>query len=114
MTNKQKSIQYAQSVIDSFGLNGVPCGRTDIKQMIAEGYLAGATEALASQWKRPEEEIPTSSHVLTFIMAKHGCQLEIANWLNGIYQGSMAMPVNLGEAKVVAWMGIPEMNNESL
>lgn len=109
MTNENKSKQYAQSVIDSFGVNGVPCGISDIRQMIAEGYQAGAIEALASQWKRPEEELPSSSHALTFIMTNSGCQLEIANWLNGKYQGNLAMPVNLGQAKIVAWMEIPDM-----
>lgn len=84
MTNEDKSKQYAQSVIDSFGVSGVPNSIKDIRQMIADGYLAGATEAfLATQWKRPEDELPSSSHALTFIMTNSGCQLEIANWLNG-------------------------------
>lgn len=107
MTNKQKSKQYAKSIIDSCGTSGVPCGVKDIQQMIADAYLVGATESLASQWKRPEEELPTSAHVLTLIMSDHGCQLEIANWLNGTYQGNMAMLVNLGKSKIMAWMEIP-------
>lgn len=109
MTNEDKSKQYAQSVIDSFGVSGVPNSIKDIRQMIADGYLAGATEALATQWKRPEDEPPSSSHALTFIMTNSGCQLEIANWLNGKYQGSLAMLVNLGKAKIIAWMEIPDM-----
>lgn len=109
MTNETKSKQYAQSVIDSFGVNGVPDSIKDIRQMIADGYLAGATEALASQWKRPEDETPSSSFALTFIMTNSGCQLEIANWINGKYQGSQTVLVNLGKAKIVAWMEIPDM-----
>lgn len=109
MTNEDKSKQYAQSVIDSFGVNGVPCGISDIRQMIAEGYQAGATEALASQWKRPEDETPSSSFALTLIMTNSGGQLEIASWLNGKYQGNLTALVNLGQAKIVAWMEIPDM-----
>ncbi len=109
MTNKQKSKQYAKTVIDSFNRDGVPCGIKDIQKMIAEAYLAGAKEALASQWKRPEEEIPTSSFALTLIMTENRCQLEIANWLNGKYQGDLTMLVNLGKARIVAWMEIPDM-----
>ena len=47
MTNKQKSKQYAKTVIDSFNRDGVPCGIKDIQKMIAEAYLAGAKEALS-------------------------------------------------------------------
>ncbi|GAY29907.1 radical SAM protein [Prevotella sp. MGM2] len=101
--------RYAKNIIDSFSYNGVPCGIKDIQQMIADGYIAGAKEALASQWKRPEEEIPTTSHALTFIMTGDKGQIEIANWLNGKYQGSLAMLVNLGKAQIVAWMEIPDM-----
>lgn len=109
MTIKQKSEQYAKNVIDSFSDDGVPCSTKAIQQMIAEGYLSGAKEALASQWKRPEEEVPTTSHALTFIITEDKGQIEIANWLNGKYQGSLAMLVNLGKAKIVAWMEIPDM-----
>ena len=33
--------QYAESVIDSFGTNGVPNGVSDIKEMIALGFENG-------------------------------------------------------------------------
>ena len=56
MTTEEKAKAYAESVIDSFGTNGVPCGIKDIKHMIAEGYFVGATEALASQWKEIERD----------------------------------------------------------
>lgn len=109
MTNKQKSQKYAKSIIESFGTSGVPNGIKAIQQMIADAYLVGATTALASQWKRLEEETPSNSHVLTFIMTDYGCRLEIANWLNGTYQGEMAALVNCGKAQIVAWMEIPDM-----
>ena len=58
MTTEEKARAYAESVIDSFGTNGVPCGIKDIKHMITEGYFAGATEALASQWVSVEDRLP--------------------------------------------------------
>lgn len=109
MTNQQQSEKYAKSIIDSFGTSGVPCGIKDIQQMIANAYFAGATDALTSQWKYPEEEVPTSSHVLTLIETRDGCQLEIANWLNGKYQGTLASLVNLDMAQIIGWIEIPPM-----
>lgn len=109
MIDQQQSEKYAKSIIDSFGINGVPCGIKEIQQMIANAYFAGATEALASQWNHSEEEVPTSSHVLTLIKTSDSCQLEIANWLNGKYQGSLASLVNLGMAQIIGWMEIPSM-----
>ena len=61
MTNEQiekAKNDYAQSIIDSFGRSGVPCGISDIRSMIADGFKAGATEALASQWVSVEDRLP--------------------------------------------------------
>lgn len=38
---KTAAKEYAQATIKSFGRNGVPCGTSDIMQMIAEGFIAG-------------------------------------------------------------------------
>lgn len=42
--------QYAESVIDPFGTNGIPNGVSDIKEMIALGFENG-TSWLSSQIK---------------------------------------------------------------
>lgn len=42
--------EYAESVIDSFGTNGVPNGVSDIKEMIALGFENG-TSWLSNQIK---------------------------------------------------------------
>lgn len=42
--------EYAESVIDSFGTNGIPNGVSDIKEMIALGFENG-TSWLSSQIK---------------------------------------------------------------
>lgn len=46
----EKAKQYAESVIDSFGTNGVPNGVSDIKDMIALSFENG-TSWLSSQIK---------------------------------------------------------------
>ena len=49
------AIEYAGSVISSFGTNGVPNGISAIKEMIASGFKSGAewerAEAINAHWK---------------------------------------------------------------
>ena len=40
-TVEKASIEYAESVIRSFGTCGVPNGISDIKEMIANGFNSG-------------------------------------------------------------------------
>lgn len=58
---------YAKAKIESFGCNGVPCDIKDIQQMIAEGYSAGATEALESQWVSVEDKLPEDDTRFYFV-----------------------------------------------
>lgn len=48
---EKASKEFAKSIIDSFGLNGVPCGISDIRSMIADGFKSGASFALGKQEK---------------------------------------------------------------
>jgi hypothetical protein len=47
---KTAAKEYAQATIKSFGRNGVPCGTSDIMQMIAEGFIAGVRWYKKNQW----------------------------------------------------------------
>ncbi|MDE5688686.1 MAG: hypothetical protein K2I18_08710 [Paramuribaculum sp.] len=85
MTTEEKARAYAENVIDSFGTNGVPCGIKDIKHMITEGYFAGATEALASQWRDPKAELPETDADVVAIDANG---LHIAAYFNGEWYSS--------------------------
>jgi hypothetical protein len=42
-TAEEAAKQYAESVIDSFGTNGIPNGVSDIKEMIALGFENGTS-----------------------------------------------------------------------
>lgn len=68
MTNQQiekAKNDYAQSIIDSFGRSGVPCGISDIRGMIADGFKAGAQHALSRQWVSVEDALPEEGTMVT-------------------------------------------------
>lgn len=69
MTDKEieKAAEYANGIIDSFGNNGVPCGISDIRKMIAEGFIDGAKHALSHQWVSVEDRLPEYHDVCVFI-----------------------------------------------
>ena len=46
-TVEKASIEYAESVIRSFGTCGVPNGISDIKEMIANGFNSGRRRKLS-------------------------------------------------------------------
>lgn len=48
---EKASKEFAKSIIDSFGCNGVPCGISDIRLMIADGFKSGAFFTLGKQEK---------------------------------------------------------------
>ena len=48
---EKASKEFAKSIIDSFGRNGVPCGISDILSMIADGFKSGASFSLGKQEK---------------------------------------------------------------
>lgn len=58
-TVEEATKEFAKSVIDSFGTNGVPSGISDIKEMIALGFENGAEwQAKQSPWISIEERLP--------------------------------------------------------
>ncbi len=74
----------------------------------AEGYNAGAADALSHQWISVAEELPsTDGDYLTLIKQEESFYIEIAPWRKGEYQGSQIMAVNFGQHKVTHWMPIP-------
>ncbi len=56
MTTKEKARAYAEKMIVSKAVPGVIIQMVD--DVARNAYLAGATEALASQWKDPKVELP--------------------------------------------------------
>lgn len=51
---------YAQSIIDGFGINGIPISIKDIKQMLAEAYVTG----ISDQWREATDYPPIYEDVL--------------------------------------------------
>lgn len=84
MTTEEKAMAYAKAKIESFGCNGVPSSTKDIRQMIAEGYVAGATEVLKSPWKSTKDEIP-DGNVKVLYLLRDG-RLNIGYFVNDDYQ----------------------------
>ena len=100
MTTEEKAKAYAEGVIDSFGTNGVPCGIKDIKHMIAEGYFAGITEALASQWVSVEERLPEIGEL---VVAAH------TSFVTATYDGEDWYDVNDHLIRPTHWLHIPPL-----
>ena len=50
--------EYAESVINSFGTNGVPNGVSDIKEMIALSFENGSEWRINSVWHKTKDEVP--------------------------------------------------------
>ena len=58
-TVEEAAKEFAKSVIDSFGTNGVPSSISDIEKMIALGFENGAEwQANQSPWISVEERLP--------------------------------------------------------
>lgn len=108
MTTEEKARAYAESVIDSFGTNGVPCGIKDIKHMITEGYFAGATEALASQWKDPKVELPEDGEYV-LISTDRDIEPSVWNEHHQCWDDAEGDDYMYSKDYVQAWMSIPPL-----
>ena len=72
-TVEKASIEYAESVIRSFGTCGVPNGISDIKEMIANGFNSGSDwQSKQSPWISVEDAIPNKQ-------AKGMCQVKFVD-----------------------------------
>lgn len=104
---EKEKIDYANRIIDSFGVDGVPDGISNIRGMIADGFKAGVQFAISHQWVRVEDRIPPSSCVLV-------CK---DKWIYTlcVYIGGRFMMYNKArsykqEFHPTHWMKIPQLN----
>ena len=79
MTTEEKARAYAENLPVTAATWGMR------KSVIADAYLAGATEALASQWKDPKVELPETDADVVAIDANG---LHIAAYFNGEWYSS--------------------------
>lgn len=81
MTTEEKAKAYAENEFsDPITLGGIAA-----KLAAKNAYLAGATEALASQWKDPKVELPETDADVVAIDANG---LHIAAYFNGEWYSS--------------------------
>ncbi|TFU92384.1 hypothetical protein E4T81_12405 [Barnesiella sp. WM24] len=114
MTNEEKAKAYAEKeLVRAISRPAHPLDHLapyfDSKD-IQQAYLAGAAEALASQWKDPKVELPEDGSHLTLL--EHGNDrliVEVAPWIDGKYQGGYAMSVYFKQISVKAWLPIPPL-----
>lgn len=61
------------------------------------------------EWTNADDESPfRDMSYLTLIYFQGRHVVEIAPWVDQKYQGSYAVPINLGLGKVLAWMPVPD------
>lgn len=88
--------EYAKSVIDSFGINGVPSSISVIKGMIALGFKNGAEwQAKRSLWIRVEERLPEELKSVLVRSEYEGKSLyEVAFIINGKWKCRNGKPTH--------------------
>ncbi len=91
----------------------------EAKQAFADAYLAGATEALASQWRSPEElEGYECDRYYTKILVKYRAKYN-GSWLTITSLNSVDewtdnyQEIHKGD-DLIAWMPIPELTEINL
>lgn len=109
MTTEEKARAYAEKVFCDAARIHSERPWNEFRDTYAEAYLAGATEALASQWKDPKVELPEEKKpVLCFMAdmkdpyAENNSYFDMAILLEGAF-------INL-DAEIVHpsfWMPIP-------
>ena len=105
MTTEEKARAYA----DNLPVTAATWGMR--KSVIADAYLAGATEALASQWKDPKVELPEDDSVVLAKIAETANEHEfirytVARYTDGcwIFQDEY-----FEDCMVSHWLRIPAL-----
>lgn len=112
-TKEEKAHDYAEALIDGFGIHGVPCDIKSIKRLVTEAHIAGAKEALESQW-RPVNESPEEwQDVLiytTYIGANSGEPRTLVEQMTFLSEYGFKLKENTErhvKLRILAWMPIP-------
>lgn len=104
--NAIKAKDYADSIFDGFGLNGVPCSSKAIRKMITEAYLTGYADAQTSMWKDPAVDIPEDDRQ---VLVETDCKdEEFRHAISYFLAGAWHFPDDwYYDCRVVKWMYIP-------
>lgn len=110
-TVEEAAKEYAKSVIDSFGTNGVPSSISAIKGMITLGFENGAEwQAKQSPWISVKERLPEEGQKVFVLVICYG--------VPSIREEKFRRNSNLdrkerwihGNSIVLAWMPIPSFD----
>lgn len=97
MTIEEKAKEYAEDFSELSA------------QIVAEdSYLAGATEALASQWKDPKEELPEDREWVIILAGEDGVQTAVWNEIHQCWYDDEGDDVKYEKDVVTLWMPIPK------
>ncbi len=115
-----KSIEEkAQDYAEAYKLNGAVCATEALLHIVEKSYLAGAAEALASQWRSPEElEGYECDRYYTKILVKYRAKYN-GSWLTITSLNSVDewtdnyQEIHKGD-DLIAWMPIPELTETNL
>lgn len=112
MTTEEKAKAYAENADYPTPENGwYDSDHEDMEDVLEQAYLAGATEALASQWKDPEVELPEDDSVVLAKIAETANEHEfirytVARYTDGcwIFQDGY-----FEDCMVSHWLRIPAL-----
>lgn len=111
---KTAAKEYAQATIKSFGRNGVPCGSSDIMQMIAEGLIAGVKWYKKNQWIKvgEGERLPKDG---MYILVRRHYKNRAGQLVTKVTQemyftdfGFKPMCSKLCNERITHWMPVPQ------
>lgn len=102
MTTEEKAKAYAEKLPVTAATWGMR------KSVIADAYLAGATEALASQWKDPNVELPEDDRQ---VLVETDCKdKELRHAISYFLAGAWHFPDDwYYDCRVLKWMYIPPL-----
>lgn len=117
-TFQKSAREYAYSVINSFGRNGVPNGISDIKEMLAIAFENGAEwQAKRSPWISVDKKMPPLGQKVIHMNVNTG-EINVGQ-VNKV--GIFVLGYTyVGEVEVTHWMSIPsseeiiEINKDAL
>jgi hypothetical protein len=103
-TFQETAREYADSVINSFGRNGVPNGILDIKEMLVLAFENGSEwQAKRSPWISVKERLPVAN---TVVLTK-GAYGRLICFLSTLGEWETNANVNDERLAITHWMPIP-------
>lgn len=109
MTTEEKARAYAKDAYYPTPENGwYESDHKDMEDVLEQTYLAGATEALASQWKDPKVELPEDGEYV-LISTDRDIEPSVWNEHHQCWDDAEGDDYMYSKDYVQAWMSIPPL-----